>query len=57
MAVGKDKTRMTLTIPIKLKEILKQMAKNNDRDLNNLIIKILSDYVNQTINQGDNNNE
>ena len=46
MAIGKDKVRTQLTIEKELKKTLEEMAKNEERSFNNLIIKILKDYVN-----------
>lgn len=45
MAVSKDKTRTQLTIEKDLKLILEEMAKNDERSFNSLVIKILKDYV------------
>ena len=46
MAIGKDKVRTQLTIEKELKKTLEEIAKNEERSFNNLIIKILKDYVN-----------
>lgn len=45
MAISKDKTRTQLTIEKDLKETLEYMAKNEERSFNNLVIKILKEYV------------
>ncbi len=45
MAVSEEKTRTLLTIAKSDKEILEKLAKEDERSLNNLIIKILKDYI------------
>ena len=45
MAISDKNTRILVTIPKELKAIIKALAKKDDRSTNNLIIKILSDYV------------
>ena len=45
MTISKDNTRTQLTIPKKLKKQLKNIAKNQNRSFNNLIITILKSYV------------
>ena len=45
MAIGKDKTRTNITFPKELKTKLEELAKKDGRSFNNLVIKILSDYV------------
>jgi len=45
MTIGKDKIRKLITLPIDLKESLEDIAKKEDRNLNNLIILILKEYV------------
>jgi predicted transcriptional regulator len=45
MAIGEDKTRTNITFPKELKTKLEELAKKDNRSFNNLIIKILSDYV------------
>ena len=45
MAILDKNTRIIVTIPKELKAIIEALAKKNDRGTNNLIIKILSDYV------------
>lgn len=46
MAISKDKTRTQLTIEKDLKIALEEIAKNDERSFNGLIIKILKDYIN-----------
>ncbi|WP_312653401.1 DNA-binding protein [Proteiniclasticum sp.] len=41
MAVGKDKTRILLTLPQDLKEELTDEAKGDNRSLNNYILNLL----------------
>lgn len=41
MAVGKDKTRILLTLPLNLKEELLNEAKGDNRSLNNYILNLL----------------
>lgn len=43
--IGEDKTRIILTVPKDLKEILTEIAKEENRSLTNLIVTILKDYV------------
>lgn len=45
MSISKDKVRTQLTIEKELKKTLESMAKNEERSFNNLIIKVLKDYV------------
>lgn len=45
MAIGEDKVRTQLTIEKELKKTLEEMAKNEERSFNNLVIKILKDYI------------
>lgn len=45
MAIGKDKTRTNITIEKELKAKLEELAKNDNRSFNNLIITILKNYV------------
>lgn len=45
MAVGEDKVRTNITFPKELKSELEELAKKDGRSLNNLVIKILSDFV------------
>ncbi len=41
MAVGKDKTRILLTLPHELKEELSEEARDDNRSLNNYILNLL----------------
>jgi hypothetical protein len=41
VAVGKDKTRILLTLPLDLKEELTDEAKDDNRSLNNYILNLL----------------
>lgn len=43
--IGEDKTRIILTVPKDLKEVLMEIAKDENRSLTNLIVTILKDYV------------
>ena len=45
MSISNSKTRIALTIDKDLKEQLSKIAKDEERSLNNLIIKILKDYI------------
>ncbi len=45
MAICKDKVRTQLTIEKDLKKTLEEIAKNEERSFNNLVIKILKDYL------------
>jgi predicted HicB family RNase H-like nuclease len=45
MAISDKNTRIIVTIPKELKAIIEALAKKDDRSTNNLIIKILSDYM------------
>ena len=48
MAVGKDKVGVLVNMDKELKAKLESIAKDDGRSLTNLIIKILSDYVEDT---------
>lgn len=48
MVIGQDKTRTTITIDKELKKHLEEIAKKENRSLNNLIITVLKDYANNT---------
>ena len=48
MAVGKDKVGVLVNMDKELKAKLESIAKDDGRSLNNLVIKILSDYVEDT---------
>jgi predicted HicB family RNase H-like nuclease len=45
MAISKDNTRTLITIPKELKKQLEEIAKQDNRSFNNLVVKILKDYV------------
>ena len=45
MAIGEDKTLINITFPKELKANLEELAQKDGRSFNNLVIKILSDYV------------
>ena len=45
MAVGEDKARTNITFPKDLKSKLEILADKDHRSFNNLVIKILSEYV------------
>ena len=43
--IHKDKTRVSLILPKTLKDYLQSLAKTDDRSLNYIIEKILSEYM------------
>lgn len=43
--ISKDNTRTNITIPKTLKAKLEALAKQDQRSFNNLVIKVLTDYV------------
>ena len=45
MTISKDNTRTLITIPKELKKQLEEIAKQDNRSFNNLVIKILKDFV------------
>ena len=45
MAIGEDKTRTNITFPKELKSKLEELAQKDGRSFNNLVIKILNDFV------------
>ena len=47
MAIAESKTRTQLTLPKELKAELENMAKDERRSFNNLVVKILEDYVSE----------
>ena len=47
MAVSKDNVRTTLTIPKDLKKQLEQLAKEQNRSLNNLILTLIKKSLNE----------
>lgn len=48
MSISKDNTRMMFTIPKDLKIKLEQIAKEQNRSVNNLILTIIKNYINKT---------
>ena len=45
MAIGEDKVRTNITFPKELKSELEEIAKKDGRSFNNIVIKVLSDFV------------
>lgn len=45
MTISQNNTRTLITIPKELKKQLEELAKNDNRSFNNLVIKILKDYI------------
>ncbi|AEB77215.1 DNA-binding protein [Clostridium botulinum] len=45
MTISKDKTRTQITIEKDLKKQLEQVAKEQNRSFNNLVITILKDFM------------
>lgn len=45
MSISDTNTRTMITLSKELKAILGKMAKDDNRSLNNLMVKILNDYV------------
>ena len=45
MAIGEDKVRTNITFPKELKSELEEIAKEDGRSFNNLVIKVLNDFV------------
>jgi len=45
MAISQDKVRTIIIIPKDLKKELEKIAKQDNRSFNNLVIKILKDFV------------
>lgn len=52
MSIRENKTRTNITFPKELKTKIEQYAKKEQRSFNNMVIKILNDFVE---NQHDNN--
>lgn len=48
MSISEKNTRTLITLPKELKEQLEAIAKNDNRSFNNLVVKILSDFVKNT---------
>lgn len=46
MTVSKENTRTNITIPKEMKAELTEIAKNENRSFNNLVITILKEYLN-----------
>jgi predicted HicB family RNase H-like nuclease len=51
MSISDKNTRTNITIPKDLKEQLEQIAKNQNRSFNNLLITILKSFVSSTQKQ------
>jgi len=47
MTVSKENTRTNITISKEMKQELTEIAKNENRSFNNLVITILKDYLNK----------
>lgn len=45
MSISKDNTRTLITLSKELKAELEQVAKDQNRSLNNLIVTILKEYI------------
>lgn len=45
MTISKDNTRTNITIPKELKSKLEELAKQDNRSFNNLVITILRNYA------------
>lgn len=45
--IAKENTRILITLPIKLKDQLTDLAKADERTLTNLILKIMKSYVDE----------
>ena len=45
MAIGEDKVRTNITFPKERKSELEEIAKKDGRSFNNLVIKVLNDFV------------
>lgn len=45
MTIGKDKTRILVTIPIEVKDKLESLAEYDDRSLSNYCAKVLRKHV------------
>lgn len=48
MTISKDNTRTNITIPKGLKKELEDIAKEQNRSFNNLVITILKDFISST---------
>lgn len=47
MAIGKDKTRIVLTMPIEIKEKIDEMARNDNRHTSNYILNLLLKHIDE----------
>lgn len=45
MSISPNNTRTLITIPKELKKQLEELAKKDNRSFNNLVVKILKDYI------------
>lgn len=45
MAISEENTRTNITIPKELKKQLEEIAKNENRSFNNLIITVMKEYL------------
>ena len=52
MSIGKDKVRSALTIEKDFKAQLEEIAKENNRSFNNMVITILKEYVKENEKKG-----
>jgi predicted HicB family RNase H-like nuclease len=48
MTISKDNTRTLITLPKDLKAKLERMAEQDERSFNNLVLKVLKDYAQNT---------
>lgn len=48
--VGKDKVRILITVPKEMKENLEILAEKETRNVSNLIVTVLKDYINKNTN-------
>lgn len=48
MTISKDNTRTNITIPKELKKELEELAKQDNRSFNNLVITVLKEFVSST---------
>lgn len=55
MTISKDKHRRYIPFPKDLEEKLEELAEKKDRSFNNLVIHVLSQYVEQADKVIDNN--
>ena len=58
MSVSNDNSRVMITLSKETKEILKQIAKKEQRSMSNMCVKIINDFITIYINnEGENKNE